>query len=269
MGEIENQQNTIVTLTTDFGRQDYYLALLKGVMLCENPQLNIVDITHEIKNYDIIRAAFIFKNAWKYFPKETIHVLSVNDYSSGLPSFIAIKHEGHYFLGPDNGIFSLVFDVVPEEIYKLPAQKDSNFELKDIFSLAIGHISAGHGLYNIGEQQESMLTRINFQPVTGPDHIRGAVIHIDNYDNVITNIGKALFEKVGLNRPFSLTFKGHSPISKMSSHYHDVPIGEELCMFNSADHLEVAINMGNAAGLLGFDLEDTVQIDFFNLEHED
>lgn len=92
------------------------------------------------------------------------------------------------------------------------------------------------------------------------------MIHIDNYDNVITNISRELFDRIGYNRSFKLTFKGHDPILRICEHYYDVPIGEILCLFNSADHLEVAINMGNAAGLLGFDLEDTIQIEFLDAE---
>lgn len=263
MGELPNLHNKIVTLTTDFGRQDYYLALLKGALLSNNPEINIVDITHEIKNYDIVRAAFIFKNAWKHFPEGSIHLVNVND-STREPSYITFEKNGHFFIGPDNGLFSLVFRERPEKIYRLIPQNGQNFDANDIFSAAISHISTSGGLYNIGEVLDSWLSRISFQPVTGPNHIRGAVIHIDNYDNVITNIDKALFEKIGKGREFKLTFKGHDPILKISEFYHQAPIGEVLCLFNSADHLEVAINLGNAAGLLGFDIEDTVQIDFLN-----
>ncbi len=265
MGEKEIQQRTIVTLTTDFGSRDYYVPLLKGSILSKVPDVNLVDLTHEIGNYDITRAAFIFKNAWHHFPEGTIHLLTVND-SPEQPSFVIFEHENHFFLGPDNGIFSLVFDPVPTEIFRLPAKNGTFFDLKDIFSHAISHVCQSRGLYNIGEPLESLVTRISFQPVLGPSHIRGAVIHVDNYDNVITNISRALFEKISGGREFMLTFKGHAPITTICQHYHDVPIGEVLCLFNSADHLEVAINMGNAAGLLGFDLEDTIQIDFLDAD---
>ncbi len=265
MGEKDTQQRTIATLTTDFGRRDYYLPLLKGSILSKNPEINLIDLTHEIGNYDIIRAAFIFKNAWHHFPAGTIHLLLVNDRPEP-SSFIVFEHENHFFIGPDNGIFSLVFDAVPAEIFLLPVENVTFFELKDIFSHAISHICSSRGLYSIGEPLDTMVTRISFQPVLGPSHIRGSVIHIDNFENVVTNINKSLFEKIGQGRDFRLTFKGHDPIFKISQHYHDVPIGEVLCLFNSADHLEIAIHMGNAAGLLGFDLEDTIQIDFLNAE---
>ena len=223
--------------------------------------LNIVDITHEIKNYDIVRAAFIFKNGWAAFPKGSIHVLSVNDLTG--TKYVLIKHNGHYFIGPDNGVFSLVFEEKPIVIYQLTLPENGAFLLNDIFAKAVGHIVSNLALEDIAVPIESLLTRISFQPITGQSQIRGAVIHLDNYNNAITNIRKETFDKIAKNRSFELSFKGHAPISTLSKHYHDVPVGETLCFFNSANHLEVAINMGSAAGLLGFDLEDTIQIDFF------
>jgi S-adenosyl-L-methionine hydrolase (adenosine-forming) len=99
------------------------------------------------------------------------------------------------------------------------------------------------------------------QPVISQNQIRGSVIHIDNYDNVILNITRDLFQKISKNRPFQLYFKRHDPITQLSNYYNDVPIGETLCLFNS-DYLEIAINMGKAAELLGLKIEDTVQINF-------
>lgn len=260
MEKTDRDKQTIVTITSDFGWQDYYLALLKGAMLRGNAHLNIVDITHEIKNYDIVRAAFIFKNSWVAFPKGSIHILSVNDLAG--TKYVLIKHNGHYFIGPDNGVFSLVFEEKPIVVYQLILPEEGTFVLNDIFAKAVEQIVFNLALEDIGEPIESLLTRISFQPIMGQSQIRGAVIHVDNYDNAITNIRKETFDKIAKNRPFKLSFKGHESISVLSKYYHDVPVGETLCLFNSANHLEVAINMGSAAGLLGFDLEDTVQIDF-------
>jgi S-adenosyl-L-methionine hydrolase (adenosine-forming) len=252
----------IITLTTDFGYKDHYLALIKGAMLCQFPSLNIVDITHEIKNYDIVQAAFIFRNAWAGFPAGTIHVLSVDDFHDGRNEFIAIRHAGHYFIGPDNGVFSLVFDDVPKEIYTLEYSDHDDFPLKDVYARAVGHIAKELPFHEIGFPAGKIVRRLSFQPVISHSHIRGSVIHIDNYDNVIVNIRRELFEQVANGRAFALYFKRHDPITRLSSHYHDVPVGEPLCLFNSAGYVEIAVNMGKAATLLGLKLEDTVQVDF-------
>lgn len=252
----------IVTFTSDFGLQDYYVAVIKGAILCRNHQIKLIDITHNIKNYDIVQAAFIFSNAWRNFPAGTVHLLSINDFDSEQRRFIAIRQEGHYFIGPDNGVFWLVLGKMPEEAYELPFQQGS--QLKDIYAEAVAHIFSKKPFAKIGKPLPEILQRIALQPVIGQSQIRGSVIHIDNYDNVILNISQQLFEKVGQGRAFSLYFKRHEPIKKLSEHYYDVPVGEILCRFNSASNLEIAINMGSASSLLGLNVEDVVQIDFHN-----
>lgn len=254
----------IVTLTTDFGYQDYYLALIKGAILSQNAQLNLVDIAHNINNYDIVQAAFILKNCWHAFPDGTIHLVSVNDFNNGKNQLILIKYQEHYFVGPDNGIFSLIFDEIPATIYQLHTASDGFSSLKKIYAQAIGAIANGKSFEQIGPPQQEMEQRLTFQPVISPAQIRGAIIHIDNYENAIINVSRALFEKVGNNRPFQLFFKRHNPITKLCQHYSDVAIGERLCLFNAAGYLEIAINMGKASTLLGLKLEDTVQIDFYS-----
>lgn len=253
---------TIVTFTSDFGYQDYYTSIIKGAMLQRQRRLHFVDITHNVKNYDIVQAAFIFKNAWQNFPEGTIHVLSINDFYSEKKTFLAIQHQGHYFVGPDNGLFWLIFEQMPEAVYELPLATWSGFMLKDIFADAVKHITTQKDFSKIGTKREEIVQRISLQPVISHAQIRGSVIHIDNYDNVIVNITRQLFEQVSNNRPFELYFKRHDPITRLCENYYDVPVGEALCLFNSADCLEIAINMGRAATLLGLHVEDVVQIDF-------
>lgn len=256
----------IVTLTSDFGQGDYYLPLIKGAILTQNEQLQLVDITHQIAAYDIVQAAFVFKNAWRSFPKGSIHLISVNDYYQQSCCYLAIQYEGHYFIGPDNGVFTLIFDQSDIQAYQLETSEDTTFNLHEVYAKAIGHIANGEEFDKIGQKIEEMMQRITFQPVVQPAMIRGAVIHIDRFQNAILNINRSLFERIGGERSFQLFFKRHDPIVSLSRHYHDVPIGEVLCLFNSADYLEIAINMGKASELLGLGVEDAVQIDFKTVE---
>ena len=251
----------IVTLTTDFGLQDHYTAVLKGSILCQNPALNIVDISHNIKSFDIVQAAYIFKNAWNNFPKGTIHVICIGESFSPKQSYILLNYKEHFFIGPDNGIFSMVFEKQPKEIIALP-EKSSYSET--IYANAVGHISKGVPLSELGKPINAYVKRISLQAVIGPAQIRGSVIHVDNYENIIINISKALFDQVGLGRPFSLFFKRHDPITKLSTDYQDVEVGAVLCLFNASSYLEIAINMGRASSLLGLKVDDTIQIDFHN-----
>lgn len=252
----------IVTMTTDFGLQDYYVAALKGMMLTRYAALNIVDISNTIKAHNVVQAAFTFKSAWHFFPKGTIHFLSVNNFQYRKNRFLAVEKDGHFFVGPDNGILSLALGLPPQ--YPVRALQLNGYNLVNIgeaVAQAVAHISRHRSLENMGENCTDYLERSYFQPVIYQKEIRGIVIHIDNYDNVILNITRDLFDEVGLGRPFRIYYKRFDPITTISKFYTDVPMGETLCLFNS-DYLEIAVNMGRAAELLGLKVEDGIQIEF-------
>jgi len=252
----------IVTFTSDFGIIDHYAAIVKGAMLCENPDLKIIDITHNIENYNIVQGAYVLKNSYDSFPKGTIHILSVNNFYSKKRRFVAVRYDEHYFIGPDNGIFSLLFDEIPEDVYQLEFKNKGAFPLKNVIAKAVGHITNELPFNEIGLPAGDLVQRITFQPVISASQIRGSVIYVDNYENVIVNISRQLFEQTWKERGYKIYFRRNDPISKINLNYYDVPIGETLCRFNSANYLEIAINMGKASSMLGLKIEDTVQIDF-------
>lgn len=252
----------IVTITSDFGWHDFYLPVLKGAILTQNDQINLVDITHDIEPYDIVQAAYIFKNTWHHFPKGSIHLISVNNYYQKECRYLTCEYDGHFFIAPDNGLFSLIFDDTFPALFELSLPEGDNFPLVSAYANAIGKLSNALPMEEIGQSTEEKLERITLRPVVSPNQIRGSVIHIDRYGNVITNIPKTLFEEVQNNRNFKLYFKRHDPIKRLSNHYHDVGIGELLCLFNHAQQLEIAVNMGEASTLFGLQVEDTIQIDF-------
>ncbi|HFA51985.1 MAG TPA: hypothetical protein ENJ95_23460 [Bacteroidetes bacterium] len=252
---------SIITLTTDFGQKGYYLAVLKGTILRADPELQIVDISHHVKPYDIVQGAYILKNAFRHFPEGTIHLACVDNLSSS-PSLIAFEQDGHFFIGPDNGIFSLMFGHVPKEVFRLDIDKKNPFPLNGAMAKAAAHLAAGKPLFEIGLPAGETERRIALQPVISTSQIRGSVIYIDHFENAIVNISHELFEKTRNKRRFKLFFKRHDPITQLSRCYHDVAIGETLCLFNDAGYLTIAINMGKAASLLGLKLGDMVQVDF-------
>lgn len=251
----------IVTLTTDFGTQDYYAGALKGALLRRHPDLHLVDLSHDISPFDIVQGAFVLRNTWPEFPEGTIHLLGVHCvYSLGF-RFVAARYKGHFFLAPDNGLLTLLFDDLdPADLRTLPTNVSEHFAVKKVFAEAVAHIASGAPFEDLGEFPAPLLQRISIQPVITPGRIRGTVIHIDNFDNVIVNIRRELFEKEAGDRSFSLYFKRNDPITKMSDNYCDVPIGEQLCLFNSAGFLEIAVNMGRASTLLGLKVEDVIEI---------
>ncbi len=252
----------LVTLTTDFGLDDYYVAMLKGAMLQRNAELKIVDITHKVKPYDIVQGAFVLKNAFDSFPPGTLHIITVNN-SPEQFSFIAFSHQDHHFIGPDNGIFTLMFGELPSPAFRLDHDADSPFPLKNVLANAVDHLCSGKPIFEIGLPAGETERRIALQPVISTSQIRGSVIYVDHYENAVVNVPKDLFQKVRNDRKFALFFKRHDPITKLSRHYSEVPVGETLCLFNSAGFLEIAINMGKASSMLGLKLDDMVQVDFY------
>lgn len=263
---MESKGNTshIISLTTDYGQSGYYVPALKGILLHSPHQLQLVDITHDIENYSIVQASFIFKNAWHTFPKGTIHFINVNNYSSDKEYFIFFKKNGHYFLGPDNGFFSLVFEEeLPGAIYKFPYKEKSFNDVLKAYTYVINKFIEGKTSSQIGRKIDNIQHYINIKAVISKDYIRGTIIFIDKFGNCITNINHDTFNEIHNNRNFKLYYKRHNPIETISQFYYQVEIGEPLCLFNTTGLLQLSINQGNAHQLLGLEIDDTVQIDFF------
>lgn len=255
----------IITLTTDLGDKDIYQAALKGSILKLLPTVNIVDITNNVSAFNIQQAAFILKNSFHYFPDATVHLIGIDTVFSTYTKYLAIKYNGHYFVGADNGIFSLMFSNGPDEVVEINIMQDLkflHFPLADIFVKAACHLANGGALTEIGVPVSEIEKKMNLQPVVERNLIKGSVIYIDSFQNVITNITKEFFNSVQQGRRFILYFKRNETIDTLSWHYNEVPEGEKLCLFGISDHLEIAINKGNASGLLGLNLGDSVILDF-------
>lgn len=255
----------IITLTTDLGEKDFYQSALKGSIISLLPDVNLIDITHNISPFNIQQAAFTLKNAFTYFPKQTVHLVGIDSVFNQDTRYLAIKYKGHYFVGSDNGIFSLMFEDKAEEIVEINIIQDLkflHFPLTDILAKAACHLAGGGEIKDIGIPVAALKEKVNLQPVIEKDIIRGSVIYIDSFQNVITNITRDLFTRVQQNRDFTLYFRRNESISQLSWHYNEVPEGEKLCLFGISDYLEIAINKGNASGLLGLHLGDIVRIEF-------
>ncbi len=266
MGGEQNSLNPpmqFVTLTTDFGTTDYFVGSLKGALLRRCPDLKLVDISHAIEPYNIGQAALVTAMVFPEFPEGTLHLLGVNCVYSPEFRFVAARHSGHFFLAPDNGLLTLLFAQLPEnDVVALDSTDRGHFSVKNIFAEATAKLVAGEPFESLGEPAGPLLERISLQPVVMPERIRGTVIHVDNFENAVVNVRRELFEKTRAGREFSLFFKRHDPISSLAENYCDVPVGEPLCLFNAAGFLEISINMGKAASLLGLRSDDVVEVVF-------
>jgi S-adenosylmethionine hydrolase len=255
----------IITLTTDLGDKDIYQAALKGSILKLMPTVNIIDITHSVAAFNVQQAAFILKNSFHYFPDDTVHLIGIDTVFSEHTRYLAVRYQNQYFVGADNGIFSLMFTRPAQEMVEINIMQDLkflHFPLADVFVKAACHLAEGNPLTEIGIPVTEFEKKMNLHPIVEKNLIKGSVIYIDSFQNVITNITKEFFSKVQNNRRFVLSFKRNETITHLSWHYNEVPEGEKLCMFGISDHLEIAINKGNASGLLGLNLGDSIIIDF-------
>lgn len=253
----------IVTITSDLGNQDYALGAFKGALLSAEPGVRLLDLTHQIPDFDLVETAYLIRNAWKHFPTGTIHLVWVHNHYDHAPQFIAVKHQDHYFIGPDNGILSLVIDTESAwEACQLEYEPGDNFSLRQLYAYAVAHLAAKKDFHQIGIPLAELKQRISLRPVAGTNDIRGTVIHTDGFGNVITNISRVLFEEVGLGRSFSVQAKRADAIRTIARHYSDAMYAEPVCLFNGAGLLEIAVYMDRADVLLNLHKGDPVAVLF-------
>lgn len=258
----------VITLTTDLGYRDFYQAALKGSILTLLPDVRLIDISHEIPAFNIQNAAFTIQNAYHYFPKETVHLIGIDTVFQEGGRYLAMKYDGHYFVGADNGIFSIMLgENKPDELVEIEMMQDLrflHFPLADILVKSACHIAKGNDIRELGTSIDSPLQKVKLQPIIDNNIIKGHVSYIDSFGNVISNISKELFNRIQKGRNFVLHFKRNETINKMSWHYNEVSEGEKLCLFGISNYLEIAINKGNASNLLGLYLDETIMVEFID-----
>lgn len=270
----------ILTLTTDMGHQDHYVAVVKGKILNDIPTANIIDISHNVSPFDILEASFLIKNIIDEFPPGTVHIIGVdpepvidfkNEKSSSVPKIMVYRDQ--IFIGNDSGIFSLILEHnQPEGLYLITEYNNPEhlrFPTKSIFTDVACRIIKGEQPESLGEKIDYVKKAMSVQPVIEENLIRGHVIHIDHYGNAITNITEKLFNDIGKGHPFILNFRSEEyVIDEISKSYNDVSSGEKLALFSSTGHLEIAINKGvesnggSAVSLLGLQKDDIIRIKF-------
>ncbi len=251
----------LVSLITDYGRKDYYLAELKAALFSKCEDIQIIDVSHEIAFYDIALAAYNLKHLLSSLPHKTINIVSVNNYYEKKPKYIVFKRENHFFIGPDNGIFSLIFDDL-EDVFEINLDALDNRQVHNVYSHSAACIHHNLPFEEFSTPYKDFNVRLNFRPVVTNQQIKATIIHIDQYENVVTNCTKDIFEKSRQGRGFSIYYKPNDPIDILSKHYGEVNVGEALAWFNNTGHLEIAINMGKASTTLHLFQNETIQIDF-------
>ncbi|SRR5579883_858989 len=245
----------LVTLTTDFGVSDHFAGTMKGVILGIAPRASIVDITHEILPYDINEAAFVIAQAWKYFPKNTIHVIVVDPGVGTSRRPILCQAAGQIFVAPDNGVLSMVYDAAPHKVRAITNSKfmrkqvSRTFHGRDVFAPVAAHLARGVDPGKFGKPIEDYVRSFILRPQQiGRRAWTGVILKVDRFGNLITNLHIDDFAEVK-TRPFELRI-GPERIHRLASAYGDMGIGDVFLIAGSSGYLEIAANQSSAAKIL-------------------
>ncbi|MGB3608305.1 MAG: SAM-dependent chlorinase/fluorinase [Psychroserpens sp.] len=273
----------IITLTTDFGEKDHFAGAIKGAIYSELPDVRIVDISHMVSPFNVPEAAYIIQNAYNSFPKGTIHVIGIDSELNPENKHIAVMLDDHYFICANNGIMSMICsEIAPQKIVEINIHDRvaTSFPVLDVFVNVACHIARGGTLEVIGKITDIIKPIKNLIPFVNDEkhQIIGSVIYIDNYGNVITNIKRQFFERIGKGRRYEISARSYK-FKEIFDKYSDainfkIPEekryddGKRLVVFNSSGYLEIAVyksnneNVGSASTLMGLKVRDTVTINF-------
>ena len=256
----------IVTLTTDFGLEDHFTGVMKGVILSIAPNAEIVDITHQIKPYEITEGAFVMGQHYKWFPKKTIHVAVVDPGVGSLRRPILVEGGGYNFVGPDNGIFSMVMasetcrvrEITNSRYFRKPVSQ--TFHGRDVFAPVAAHLAKGLLPSKLGKRvNDALRLSLNEVQRTGKRSWGGAILRIDRFGNIITNFHHGQFPGLGLEHPFELGV-GFEKVSQYVTSYSQAADGVPFVIFGSSGFLEVGLNQDNAAKKLGVGVGAPVEL---------
>ncbi len=259
-----------IALMTDFGLADGFVGTMKGVIYTINPDAIIIDVSHEIVAQNVSAAAFLLGASYRYFPAGTVHAVVVDPGVGSERRAIAVETREYYFVAPDNGVLTRA--LAQEEVIKSVEltnsayflnEVSSTFHGRDIFAPIAAHLSLGVSMEALGVEADDLMRIPLSEPEVIQGGIKGRVIHIDNFGNLITDITRKLFEAVVSDRQFAIKI-AHVKLNKISHSYADTPTCHTLAIFNSSGNLEIAINCANASEILGIKIGDDVQISIGN-----
>ncbi len=256
----------VITLMTDFGMSDHFVGVMKGVILNIDPQSQIVDITHAVPPQDIHGAAFLINSAYRYFPAGTIHVVVVDPGVGSQRRAIVCETDTAYFVCPDNGVLSYILSAntthrvvaLDNAAYWL-SEISSTFHGRDIFAPVAAHLSRGISPSQFGSSAINLVRLSIPTPQVAKTAIIGSVIWADRFGNLITNFTPDMLKSFGMDSGFVIK-AGKAEICHLSCAYAESGEGECLAIIGSSSHLEISVNQGNAARVLGLKRDDIIEI---------
>ena len=265
---------TQITLISDFGPDSLYVGMLKGSILRRMPDARVVDLTHSIRQFDAVHAAFVLRVSMDSFSPGTVHIVAVQSLETPDHPHRIVKMKGQYFIGADSGVFKSMGLREPEAVYDLSnVQTDADeptFPERALFVPAATHLAKGGIPEMLGRPAALSKQVESLRPVVEGNAIVGHVRHVDGRGNCITDIDEALLQEVGKGRSFYISMRrARSDIRTVGKSYLDGTPGEPVAVFNAMGLLEIAICMGGnnsgyggASALLGLKYQDPVRIEF-------
>ncbi|MFY0591449.1 SAM hydrolase/SAM-dependent halogenase family protein [Roseivirga sp.] len=248
----------LITFISDFGQSDHYVAFTKARILREHPEAQIIDISHDVKPFNLAHIAFVLKSVFREFPAGTIHLIGNDADSQKAQSYIIAQIEEHIFIGANNGVMSLISDKPPEAIYQLEIGIAEGFkELPSIAAKLAKHISPE----TLGSPTDQFNEYMPRKARATKKEIAGHVIHTDHYGNLITNIEKTDFDILSANRAYTIVF-GRDIAHQVNRSIPEVDPGEVFFIFNSNGQLMLGINQGHGGQLLGLSYDSPISIKF-------
>ncbi|OEK03452.1 hypothetical protein BFP97_18855 [Roseivirga sp. 4D4] len=248
---------TLITFTSDFGLSDHYVAFTKAGILKAYPEAQIIDISHQVKPFDLAHMSHVLQSTFREFPKGTIHLIG-NESNQKPASYIIALIEEHVFVGANNGVMSLVSEKAPTEIYEISLEADEGFSK---LSTITAKLAMGESAGSFGGPCENFVQYMARKARATKKEIAGHVIHVDHYGNLMTNIERTDFDILSRNRSYRITF-GRDVANQVNSQISDVEPGEVFFTFNSNGRLMLGINQGHGAQLLGLEYDSPIIIQF-------
>ena len=258
-----------IALLSDFGEKDYYVGAMKGSILSINPEAQIVDITHYIPKQNVLSASFILTQAAEAFPENSIFVAEVNTKVEAERRNILLRTKNKLnFLGPDNGIFTLVMDRYDtKEVREITNKKimrkmtSGTFHGRDITGPAAAHLSLGMEPEQVGPKTENLNKHRIEEPKVSEDEIQGKILHIDDFGNLVTNIKSEQVNNLfGFGQNLEFKIDGRKHVMPFKENFDNLPKGSTLCYIGDSGYLEIAKNQGNFAGKTGAQRGDELNI---------
>jgi S-adenosylmethionine hydrolase len=260
---------SIISLLSDFGVKDPYVAEMKAVILSINPQAQVIDITHQIGKFNIRMGAYVLASAAPYFPPSTVHVAVVDPGVGTERRPIIVETSCSFYVGPDNGLLMLAAHkehiknvyTIDNPKYMLP-NVSRTFHGRDVFAPAAAHLTRGTKPSTFGPAINDYIVPDFAKPVAKDRGLRGEILHIDDFGNIISNISAEDLKKMGFTEGCSLLVRvGNKILSVMfCSAYSEVPVGTPLALIGGSNFLEVAVNQGSAATVFGAKVEEAFSV---------